>query len=105
MLVVGLILWGIIVLDLDIVSQSLNQANLDGLKLCLETAHRLIRRMAQELPDQDAYSIVYTVLVDLNKAIDASVVSLNVYLPQAEAEVNNNPEQLPNRAKVWCKAP
>ena len=73
------------------------------LKQSLQQAREQIKRVAQDLPDQDAYAIVYTVLVDLAKTIDTSVNLLDVHYPRAQA--HNNSEQLPNRAKVWLKSP
>lgn len=79
--------------------------NMEILKQSLQQAREQIKRVAQDLPDQDAYAIVYTVLVDLAKTIDTSVASLDIHYPQAQVDAHNNHEQLPNRAKVWLKSP
>ena len=75
------------------------------LKQSLQQAREQIKRVAQDLPDQDAYAIVYSILSDLATTIDVNVAYLDIHYPEAQAEVIKNPEQLINHAKIWCKAP
>lgn len=59
-------------------------------------------RFADKLPDQDAYSHTYCIIVDAINNIDSSLRDLKPSLKEAKKEVQSNPDQEPCRARMWC---
>ncbi len=75
------------------------------LRASLKVARKHLKRVAKELPNQDAYATVYSILSDLATAIDVGVKDLGPACKEIKKALKDNPEQSKNRAKTWCKAP
>lgn len=75
------------------------------LKESLKVARKHLKRVAKQIPNQDAYATVYSILSDLAAAIDRGVKDIGPACTEAKRAVKKNPEQAANRAKKWCSAP
>lgn len=95
MIVVGVLQWDIIV----------NQNNMKRLKQSLKIAKKHLKRVAKELPDNDAYAYLYSLLADIAEAIDIGAKQFGMACKEAKIECKNNPHQPLNRAKKWCRKP
>lgn len=68
-------------------------------------ARKHLKRVAKELPNQDAYATVYSILSDLASAIDVGMKELGPASREVKKTLKENPEQSKNRAKKWCRTP
>lgn len=68
----------------------------------LKKSRSQLVRLADALPDEDAYATPYCVLVDGINAIDELIKELKPALKDAKAHRKQHPEQFPNRARKWC---
>lgn len=75
------------------------------LRASLKVARKHLKRVAKQIPNQDAYATVYSILSDIAAAIDVGVKDLGPACKEVKKTLKERPEQFPNRAKRWCVAP
>lgn len=68
----------------------------------LKKSRRELYRLADALPDEDAYATPYSVLVDGINHIDELIKELKPSLKEAKEYRKQNPDQPLNRARGWC---
>lgn len=68
----------------------------------LKKSRKELARLAESLPDEDAYATPYSVLSDAIKHIDELLKDLKPSIKDAVEYRKQNPEQFPNRARKWC---
>lgn len=61
-----------------------------------------LSRLANALPNEDAYATAYCVLIDGINAIDELIKEMKPSLKEAKEYRKQNPDQPANRAKKWC---
>lgn len=69
----------------------------------LKKSRKELCRLADSLPDEDAYATPYSVLSDAINNIDELLQELKPSIKEAKEYRKQNPEQFPNRARNWCK--
>lgn len=74
------------------------EAILKGLK----KSKKELCKLADALPDEDAYAMPYSVLIDGINHIDELIKELKPAIREARQYRKENPEQFPNRARKWC---
>ena len=70
----------------------------------IKKARKIIKKMAADLPDNDAYATPYSLLSDLATHIDRYMKELGPALTEAK-KLEKKYESAPNRAKRWCAKP
>lgn len=68
----------------------------------LKKSKKELCKLADALPDEDAYATPYCVLVDGINHIDELIKDLKPAIREAREYRKENPEQFPNRARKWC---
>ncbi len=68
----------------------------------LKKSRRELVRLANALPDEDAYAMPYAILMDGINHIDDLMRELKPSLKEAKEYRKQNPNQFPNRARKWC---
>ena len=68
----------------------------------LKKSKRELRRLANALPDEDAYATPYSILSDMIRHIEEFIDELKPSIKDAKEHRKEFPEQFPNRAKKWC---
>jgi hypothetical protein len=68
----------------------------------LKKSKKELSRLADALPDEDAYATPYSVVVDGINAIDELIRELKPAIKDAREYRKQHPEQFPNRARKWC---
>lgn len=59
-------------------------------------------RLANDLPDEDAYATPYSILSDGVKHLDDLIDNLKDSVREANQYRKENPDQSLNRARKWC---
>jgi len=78
-------------------------ASVDLILKGLKKSKRELCRLAEALPDEDAYATPYSILADAVKHLDEIIQELKPSLKDAKGFRKEHPEQSLNRAKTWCK--
>ena len=68
----------------------------------LKKSAKELSRLADALPDEDAYATPYSVLVDGINGINSLINELKPALKDAKEHRKLHPDQFPNRARKWC---
>lgn len=77
---------------------------MDKLRQSLKLARKHIKKVAADLPDEDAYASPYSLLADVAEAIDIFLVEISPALKEA-SKLAKTSDFKPNRAKKWCRKP
>jgi len=80
-------------------------ADMKELRKYLRMARRRVTKSANNLPDQDAYAMPYSMLADLAEDLDSFLVEIQAAMKEAESFTKKDPQQPRNRAKKWCTKP
>jgi hypothetical protein len=68
----------------------------------LKKSRSELSRLANALPNEDAYATAYCVLVDGINTIGELIKTIKPSLKEAKEYRKQNPDQFPNRARKWC---
>lgn len=68
----------------------------------LRKSRKEMIRLANALPDEDAYATPYSVVVDGINQLDQLIDELKPSIKDAEEYRKQNPNQSINRARRWC---
>jgi hypothetical protein len=68
----------------------------------LKKSRKELVRLANALPDEDAYATPYSILMDGINHIDDLIRELKPSIKEANEYRKQNPDQFPNRARKWC---
>jgi hypothetical protein len=68
----------------------------------LRKSKRELCRLADALPDEDAYATAYSVIIDGINALDELIRDIKPAIKDAKEHRKQNPNQFPNRARKWC---
>ncbi len=83
-------------------SRTVRLSTADQIIKGLKKSRKELVRLADALPDEDAYAMPYSVLIDGINHIDELIKELKPSLKEATLERKQNPNQFPNRARKWC---
>lgn len=82
--------------------KSVRLSSVDHLIKNLKRSRKELVRLANALPDEDAYATPYSILSDSINHIDELIKELKASIKEAKEYRKQNPHQFPNRAKKWC---
>lgn len=82
--------------------KSFRLSSVDQILKGLKKSRRELVRLANALPDEDAYATPYSVLMDSINHIDELIKELKPSIKEAQEHRKQNPHQFPNRARNWC---
>lgn len=68
----------------------------------LKQSRKELVKMAKDLPDEDAFAMPYSVLIDGINHIDELINEIKPALKDAKAERKLAKHCAPNRARKWC---
>lgn len=68
----------------------------------LKKSRRELIRLANSLPDEDAFAMPHSILIDGINDIGSLIKELKPALKEAKEYRKQNPHQFPNRARKWC---
>lgn len=80
----------------------LRLSNVDQIIKELKKSRKQLVKLADALPDEDAYATPYSVLIDGVNHIDELIKELKPSIKEAVEYRKQNPDQFPNRARKWC---
>jgi hypothetical protein len=78
---------------------------MQNLKKALKKARTQVKKLAESLPDQDAYATPYSILADMAEDIDKCLKEIGPALKESKKIAKEGSGQFPNRAVRWCIKP